>query len=188
MRTPDRSSPIRAGRELALVRAAEAPGILGARARQHGMHDRGVGDRAARAARHRRCCRRRRAWCRRAPRRASASARPGRCTRPARAIEPAPSVPSASGPRPAATAAAPPPLEPPGVRSRFQGLRVTPKDGPSVRPLTPNSGVVVLPMMMAPAARRRCTSTSSAAAGVVLEDRRAVPRRHALRRRSGPSR
>ena len=76
-------------------------------------------------------------------------------------IEPAPSVPSAIGPRPAATAAAPPPLEPPGVRSRFQGLRVMPKEGPSVRPFTPNSGVVDLATMMAPAPRRRCTSTSS---------------------------
>ena len=80
-------------------------------------------------------------------------------------IEPAPSVPSDSGPSPAATAAAPPPLEPPGVRSRFQGLRVMPKDGPSVSPFTPNSGVVALAMMMAPAARRRLTRMSSAAAG-----------------------
>ena len=44
-------------------------------------------------------------------------------------IEPTPSVPIASGPHPAATAAAAPPLEPPLVRSRFQGLRVTPDSG-----------------------------------------------------------
>jgi hypothetical protein len=41
-------------------------------------------------------------------------------------IEPAPSEAKAIGARPAATAAALPPLEPPGVRCGFQGLRVTP--------------------------------------------------------------
>src|SRR5471032_1922836 len=75
--------------------------------------------------------------------------------------EPAPSVPSEIGPRPAATADAPPPLEPPGVRSRFHGLRVTPKDGPSVRPFTPNSGVVAFANRVAPASRRRRTMMSS---------------------------
>src|SRR5918999_4983346 len=39
-------------------------------------------------------------------------------------IEPAPSLPWASGPRPAATAAPAPPLEPPAVRAGFQGLRL----------------------------------------------------------------
>ena len=38
--------------------------------------------------------------------------------------EPPPSLPTASGPTPAATAAPEPALEPPGERSRFQGLRV----------------------------------------------------------------
>jgi hypothetical protein len=51
-------------------------------------------------------------------------------TRPVQAagirIEPIPSLPCASGTMPAATAAAEPPDEPPGVRSRFHGLRVTP--------------------------------------------------------------
>ena len=42
-------------------------------------------------------------------------------------IEPPPSLPWATGTRPAATAAAAPPEEPPGVRSRSQGLRVGPK-------------------------------------------------------------
>ena len=42
-------------------------------------------------------------------------------------IEPAPSAASAAGTSPAATAAADPPLEPPGVRSTFHGLRVTPQ-------------------------------------------------------------
>ena len=41
-------------------------------------------------------------------------------------IEPAPSPAEAIGTRPAATAEAEPPLEPPGVRCAFQGLRVTP--------------------------------------------------------------
>ena len=43
------------------------------------------------------------------------------------------------------------------------GLGVTPKLGPSVRPLWPNSGMRVLPMRMAPAARSRVTVTSSRA-------------------------
>ena len=43
-----------------------------------------------------------------------------------RRIEPPPSVPSASGPSPAATAATAPPEEPPGVSARSHGLRVTP--------------------------------------------------------------
>ena len=76
-------------------------------------------------------------------------------------IEPPPSVPSASGPTPAATAAPAPPLEPPGVSAGFHGLRVMPKSGLSVTPLWPNSGVVVLPRMMAPAPLRRSTETAS---------------------------
>ena len=40
--------------------------------------------------------------------------------------EPSPSEPSAKGRQPLATAAAAPPDEPPGVWSRFHGLRVTP--------------------------------------------------------------
>ena len=41
-------------------------------------------------------------------------------------IEPPPSEPCAAGASPAATAAAAPPLEPPGVRERSQGLRQVP--------------------------------------------------------------
>src|SRR5918998_6068190 len=70
-------------------------------------------------------------------------------------IEPAPSLPWARGPRPAATAAAAPPLEPPGVFWRFHGLRVAPKTRLSVSGLQPNSGVLVLPSRIAPAARMR---------------------------------
>lgn len=43
--------------------------------------------------------------------------------------EPYPSLPTAKGPIPQATAAAEPELEPPGVRSRFQGFRVAGKTG-----------------------------------------------------------
>src|SRR5438309_298159 len=49
-------------------------------------------------------------------------------------IEPPPSVPSASAPMPDATAAAAPPLEPPGVSAGLQGFRVTPWSGPSGSP------------------------------------------------------
>ncbi len=44
-------------------------------------------------------------------------------------IEPPPSLPSASGTRPAATAAADPALDPPVVRSGFHGLRVVENSG-----------------------------------------------------------
>ena len=60
-------------------------------------------------------------------------------------IEPPPSDAVAAAARPAATAAALPPLEPPGVASRSQGLRVTPKAGPSVQPMIASSGRFGLP-------------------------------------------
>jgi len=72
-------------------------------------------------------------------------------------MEPPPSVPMAIGPMPAATAALAPPLEPPGVRSRFQGLRVTPKMRLCVAPIQPIVGVLVLPSWIAPAAASRST-------------------------------
>ncbi len=58
-------------------------------------------------------------------------------------IEPPPSVPSASGPMPEATATAAPPLEAPQVTLGSIGLSVRPKIGASVDCLWPNSGVVV---------------------------------------------
>ncbi len=76
-------------------------------------------------------------------------------------MEPPPSVPTCSGPRPAAAAAEAPPLEPPGVRSRFQGLRVMPKSRLWVAPIQPIVGVLVLPSMMAPAAFIRVTIGAS---------------------------
>ena len=63
--------------------------------------------------------------------------------------------------KPAATAAPAPPEEPPGVRPRFQGLRVMPQSGLSVKLECANSGVAVLPIRIAPAARRRCQITGS---------------------------
>jgi hypothetical protein len=88
-----------------------------------------------------------------------------RCRRRWILIEPPPSAPRASGPRPLATAAAAPPEEPPGVRARFHGFRVTPNSGLSVNGLWPNSGVVVLPTSTAPASRRRTGTASSVGTG-----------------------
>ena len=79
-----------------------------------------------------------------------------------------PSVPTATAAIPAATAAALPPLEPPGARSVFHGLRVTPHVLDSVNwPNAASSGSVVIPMITAPAARSRRTTSESEAAGVV---------------------
>ena len=79
-------------------------------------------------------------------------------------IEPAPSAASAAGTRPAATAAADPPLDPPGVRSGSHGLRVIPHVTDSVNGHRPSSGMVVLPTITAPAARSRRTTSASAPA------------------------
>jgi hypothetical protein len=78
----------------------------------------------------------------------------------------------------AATAAAAPPLEPPGVRCGSHGLRVIPPAAVSVKGQIVSSGVRVMPMTMAPAARRRRTSSASSgsAAPCALEPRtRGVP-------------
>ena len=53
----------------------------------------------------------------------------------------------------AATAAAEPPEEPPGMRSRSQGLRVGKKAEFSVDEPMANSSKLVFPVMTAPAAR-----------------------------------
>ena len=91
--------------------------------------------------------------------------------------EPAPSVPTASGPIPEATAAAAPPEDPPGVIRVFHGLYVTPVSVLSVVPLMPNSGVLVLPSSTAPASRNRATtgaSTSHACFGSTVREPRNV--------------
>jgi len=76
-------------------------------------------------------------------------------------IEPPMSLPMSSGASPAATAAAAPPLEPPGVRARSHGLFVRPKTGLSVCRSASSSETFVLPRTIAPACRiRRATVPS----------------------------
>ena len=77
---------------------------------------------------------------------------------------PAPSDPIAAVTSPAATAAALPPDEPPGVWLRDHGFRVCPKAGPLVNGHWPSSQVFVLPTMTAPAVRSRFTTSASATA------------------------
>ena len=69
--------------------------------------------------------------------------------------------PWARAPRPAATAAAAPPLEPPGVRPRRQGLWVGPQTRLPESPFHPSSGVFVLPSRIMPASRRRSARGAS---------------------------
>src|ERR1700694_2000481 len=69
--------------------------------------------------------------------------------------EPSVCVPSASGTTPAATAAAEPDDEPPGVCAGFHGLTV----GPGCRQA--NSVETVLPKIVAPRLRRRSTTRAS---------------------------
>src|SRR4051795_12305651 len=76
-------------------------------------------------------------------------------------IEPPPSDPWATGTIPAATAAAAPPEEPPGVREVSQGLRVGPKRRGSVTGRIPNSGALVLPTITNPASLIRRTTKLS---------------------------
>src|SRR5207302_10253752 len=92
-----------------------------------------------------------------------------RPTRPLKAagmrVDPPPSLAVQKGTMPLATAAADPPLEPPGVLVGSHGLRVVPHALVCVKAVTPNSGAAVLPMGIAPAARRRLTCTESPGAG-----------------------
>ena len=88
--------------------------------------------------------------------------------------EPPPSLPCASGTMPAATAAALPPDEPPGVRVVSHGLRVGPKRRPSVTGRIPYSGIVVVPTTTAPAARSRRTTLWSCVGARVARQRRAA--------------
>ena len=76
-------------------------------------------------------------------------------------IDPPVSVPSASGARPAATAAAEPPDEPPGTRVSSQGLSVGPYALFSVDEPIANSSMFVLPKRMAPACLRRLMTVAS---------------------------
>src|SRR5947209_16294054 len=87
-------------------------------------------------------------------------------------VDPPPSLAVAIGTIPAATAAAEPPLDPPGVTAGSQGLRVVPHARVEVKHTEPNSGDAVLPTTTAPACRRRATSSSSrVTAGLSLKSR-----------------
>ena len=86
--------------------------------------------------------------------------------------EPPPSVPKAYGTIPAATIAAAPQLDPPGVRSKFHGFLVIPVKGLSPTALHPNSLVVDLPSNTAPEFLSLSTdgaSTSQFLSGVVFD-------------------
>jgi hypothetical protein len=74
-------------------------------------------------------------------------------------MDPPPSDPGANGSRPAATAAAAPPLDPPALRPVSHGFRATGPASGSVVAGNPSSGAVVLPSDTAPAASR--TSATS---------------------------
>ena len=67
-------------------------------------------------------------------------------------IEPPPSPAWASGTIPLATAAADPPLDPPGEWAMSHGLCAAPCAVDSVVGINPNSGVFVLPTITKPAA------------------------------------
>src|SRR5260370_11287540 len=74
------------------------------------------------------------------------------------------SVPIATVSIPVATAAALPPLDPPGVTPVRQGLLVAGKMALVVPTAAASSGRLVLPRIAAPAARARATGTVSAPA------------------------
>lgn len=84
-------------------------------------------------------------------------------------MEPPVSVPVTAGARPAATATAEPPEEPPGTRSRFQGLRTgagaskptgATAEFSLAEPMA-NSSQLSLPSVTAPASARRVTTVAS---------------------------
>src|SRR5262245_53335514 len=79
-------------------------------------------------------------------------------------IEPPVSLATASGTRPAATAAADPPLEPPGMRLRSHGLRVEPLVACWVVMPQPNPCDRVPPTTTAPAVRNAATPAASCSA------------------------
>src|ERR1700682_950898 len=75
-------------------------------------------------------------------------------------IEPPVSVPSAHGASPAATAAALPPEEPPGTRSRSHGLRTGPNAEFSFEEPIANSSWLVFPSRLVPAPAKRETTVA----------------------------
>ena len=77
-------------------------------------------------------------------------------------MEPPPSLACANGTMPLATAAAEPPLDPPGERLVSQGLWVAPQASGSVVGTLPSSGLLVRPAITKPASRKRLTNVVSA--------------------------
>ena len=77
-------------------------------------------------------------------------------------MEPPPSLACANGTMPLATAAAEPPLDPPGERLMSQGLWVAPQASGSVVGTLPSSGLLVRPAITKPASRKRLTNVVSA--------------------------
>src|ERR1700686_74401 len=71
------------------------------------------------------------------------------------------SLPMPIGERPAPNAADSPPLEPPGVRSKFHGFLDKPVTRLSVSCQAENSGRLVLARGIAPAALKRVTTVTS---------------------------
>src|SRR5882724_3646284 len=69
------------------------------------------------------------------------------------------------GTMPDATAAAAPPLDPPGLRLKSQGFCVEPRHVGSQTNSPANSGVLVRPKSDSPALRQRAASGASSAAG-----------------------
>ncbi len=86
-------------------------------------------------------------------------------------MEPPPSLAPAQGTIPAATAAAEPPEDPPGLWSVSQGFRVAPYSSGSVMPFAPNSGVLVLPKTTSPASSQRWTTAAVSGARTSVSDR-----------------
>ena len=87
--------------------------------------------------------------------------------------EPPPSLPWASGTMPAATAAAEPPEEPPGVRVGSHGLRVGPVWRGSVVGRIPNSGRLVTPTTTKPGLLEAAHEVGAVARPVAGEEARA---------------
>src|SRR5450432_1328438 len=73
---------------------------------------------------------------------------------------------------PDATAAAAPPLDPPGLKLESQGFCVEPRHVGSVTKSPANSGVFERPSKDSPAARQRAASGASAVAGGSPESQR----------------
>ena len=77
-------------------------------------------------------------------------------------MDPPPSPPVAREAKPATMEAPAPPLDPPDVRSVFQGFLQGSPNLFSLAPSSPNSGEFVLPSIIAPAAKTLSTTAQSA--------------------------